>query len=92
MLDLRNARKEKPPPFRVEVFGIKPEALACGGLRSLIATAPISNVIKTKASPGGEAFLDKAPGGDLLRVAIFDRNSNAKQRKTPTVSGEGCSG
>ena len=32
----------------------------------------------------------KAPGGDLLQLAICDRGSNS-QRKTPTVSGEGCS-
>jgi hypothetical protein len=35
--------------------------------------------------------LDKTPGGDLLQVAICDRSGN-KQRKTPTVSGEGVSG
>jgi hypothetical protein len=32
----------------------------------------------------------KAPGGDLLQLAICDRGNN-RQRKTPTVSGEGCS-
>ena len=47
------------------MFRIKPLAVTCCSLRSTIATAT-ANAIKTKASPGGEAFLDKAPGGDLL--------------------------
>ena len=67
-------------------------AVTCCGLRSAIATATNLSAIKTKASPGGEAFLDKAPGGDLLRVATYGRHSKTQQRKTPTVSGEGCSG
>ena len=39
-----------------------------GGSRSAIAAATpqCGCRIKTKASPIGEAFLDKAPGGDLL--------------------------
>jgi hypothetical protein len=73
-----------------EGLGIKPLAVTCCGSRSSIATATPS---KEKPPPFPVRVVqDKAPGGDLLRVAIFDRNSNAKQRKTPTVSGEGCSG
>jgi len=36
----------------------------------------LAKTIKDEGLPGWEAFLDKAPGGDLLRVAIYDRHSN----------------
>ena len=52
----------------------------------------IPNATKTKASPGGEAFQDKAAGGDLLQIATGGGRSNSAKRKTPTVSGEGVSG
>lgn len=64
-----DATKEKPPPFLVRVDQDKAPG---GDLLQVAIDDRISNskhkpnAPKTKASPMGEAFLDKAPGGDLL--------------------------
>ena len=38
---------------------------------------------KGEGLPGWEAFLDKAPGGDLLRVATGGRRGNSAKEKPP---------
>src|SRR6185312_4675738 len=60
-----------------------------GGLFATKDRAATAGAAKMKASPNGEALWDKAPGGDLLQPAICARRSNARPRKTPTVSGGG---